>query len=233
MSIKNWLKKGALGIVGVVSVALCWFPLTPILGSWAAFFSVKAVLFPLAGAFAGVGGAVFLTGLRLLIRSLWGAALDAHILAHFLPGLCASLSWATRSSLMHVVLPLGCMFLFVIHPVGAQVWYYSLYWFIPVVVYLLSEYVLTGSLSASFTQKSAGTIYLSALESTFIAHAVGSVIWLYTVPMHAAVWQALLPLVAVERLIFAASMTAGYFVVAYSLRKMGACLYGACGYIRS
>lgn len=232
MAVREWLKKGAVGIVGAAAVALCWFPLTPILGSWAAFFSVKAVLFPLAGAFAGVSGALFLTGLRLLIRSLWGAALDAHILAHFLPGLCASLSWATRSVFVHVVLPLGCMLLFVTHPVGAQVWYYSLYWFIPVVIYLVWRHEFTGSFATFLAKKSLGFLFLSALGSTFIAHAVGSVIWLYTVPMGATVWRALLPLVAVERLIFAAGMTAGYFVVDYSLRTMGACLYRAWGYIR-
>ncbi|PKN03503.1 hypothetical protein CVU75_01930 [Candidatus Dependentiae bacterium HGW-Dependentiae-1] len=222
MDLKNWFKtKGSLGVVVLAlgAVGFCWYPLTPIFGSWAAFFSIKAMLVPLAGAFAGVWGAALITGLRLLVRSFWGAALDAHILAHYLPGLCASLSWATRSIFIHVGLPFLCMFLFVVHPVGAQVWYYSLYWLIPVGMYMRNN-----KLSA---------VFLSALGSTFIAHAVGSVIWLYTVPMSASVWRALVPVVAVERLVFAAGMSAGYCVIAYGMRNMSSGWPLVWGYVRS
>ncbi|MDZ4154212.1 hypothetical protein [Methylicorpusculum sp.] len=222
MAIKNWFKnRGFAGVVllAMAAIGFCWCPLTPIFGSWAAFFSAKAMFFPLVGAFTGVWGAAFFTGVRLLVRSLWGAALDAHILAHFLPGLCASLSWATRSVFIHVGLPLVCMLLFAIHPVGAHVWYYSLYWLIPVGIYM-SKNKVSG-------------VFLSALGSTFISHAVGSLIWLYTVPMSVSVWQALLPLVVVERLVFAAGMSAGYFVIVYGVRTIGFRWPLVWGYVRS
>ena len=50
------------------------------------------------------------------------------------------------------------------------------------------------------------TLYSRALTSSFVAHAVGSVIWLYcgTVPVEA--WTALMPIVAIERVLIAAGM---------------------------
>jgi hypothetical protein len=51
------------------------------------------------------------------------------------------------------------------------------------------------------------------LGSTFIAHAVGSTIWIYTVPMTAQMWLGLMPLVAIERLCFATGMVVSYHAV--------------------
>jgi hypothetical protein len=227
MAIKNWFNKRCVaGVLGMGALGVCCFPLTPIFGSWAGFFSVKAMVLPLVGAFSGVGGALFLAGFRLLIRSMWGAALDAHILAHYLPGLCASFSWATQSILVHLVLPLACMLLFVMHPEGAQAWYYSLYWLIPVVIYCSKIILVTNfsSWRAEAAEKPGRSqpraIFFAALSSTFIAHAVGSVIWLYTMPTSASLWQALLPVVAVERLVFATGMSVGYCVIAAVLRRI-------------
>ncbi len=203
MAIQTLLKKWPvcaglfLGFVTAVG-AILWFPIAPIWGSWAGFFSPKAFLVPLAGAFGGIGGSFLITAVRLLGRMLWGAAFDAHICAHYLPGLCASLSWATRSACLHVLLPVGCMVLFVAHPVGGQADYYSLYWLIPVALFGMQK----------------KNIFFQSLSSTFIAHAVGSIIWLYTVPMSADMWRALIPVVAFERLVFAGAMTASYVIIA-------------------
>ena len=49
------------------------------------------------------------------------------------------------------------------------------------------------------------------MSATFIAHAVGSLIWLYTVGMTSLYWNSLIPLVAIERLVFAVGMTTCYF----------------------
>src|SRR2546430_1999084 len=54
-------------------------------------------------------------------------------------------------------------------------------------------------------------VFLQALGSAFIAHAVGSVIWLYTVGMTPAAWLGLIPVVFVERMLCAAGMTVAYY----------------------
>jgi hypothetical protein len=65
-----------------------------------------------------------------------------------------------------------------------------LYWLIPVILYVVPQ----------------RSLFLNGLGSTFVAHAVGSVIWLYTVPMTAGMWMGLMPIVALERILFALGM---------------------------
>jgi hypothetical protein len=89
------------------------------------------------------------------------------------------------------------MILFVMHPVGGQAFVYSLYWLIPVALYFIPH----------------RSLFLTGLGSTFIAHAVGSVIWCYTVPMTAGMWMALMPVVFCERLLFALGMVVMHFVL--------------------
>ncbi len=56
---------------------------------------------------------------------------------------------------------------------------------------------------------------MHCLASTFIAHSVGSVLWLYTGTMSAAVWMSLIPVVAIERFVFAGGMMVVYYAVSY------------------
>src|SRR5207237_10360114 len=86
------------------------------------------------------------------------------------------------------------MALFIVHPIGSQAFMYSFYWLIPIGLFGLAR----------------KTLFLEALGSTFVAHAVGSVIWLYTVPTTAGMWVGLIPIVAVERLLFAMGMVVMY-----------------------
>jgi hypothetical protein len=77
--------------------------------------------------------------------------------------------------------------------VGSQVWYYSLYWLIPMVLYFAPK-----------------NLFLRSLGSTFTAHAIGSVLFLYSIPTAPALWIMLLPIVAIERLVFAAGISASF-----------------------
>jgi len=100
---------------------------------------------------------------------------------------------------LSAVVPLACIGLFLLHPVGRAAWLYSLYWLIPVLAVVLPERV-------------PGKLFFRSFGATFTAHAVGSVIWLYTVPMSAEQWLTLIPVVAYERFLFGLGI-AGSFVV--------------------
>jgi len=91
------------------------------------------------------------------------------------------------------------MALFVIHPVGTIAFAYSLYWLIPVCLWILNRFNLLKG------------IFSTALQSTFVAHAAGSIIWLYTLNMPATKWLSLIPIVAVERFVFAGIATLFYY----------------------
>ena len=51
-----------------------------------------------------------------------------------------------------------------------------------------------------------------ALGATFSAHAVGGALWIYAFSLPAAVWQGLIPIVAIERSIFALGIAGTYLV---------------------
>jgi len=92
-----------------------------------------------------------------------------------------------------LAIPAIAMAMFFLHPVGSQVWYYSLYWLIPVAAFFLRENLWLRSLGASFT-----------------AHAVGSVAFLYTFTTSPELWLMLIPIVAIERILFATGIAASY-----------------------
>jgi hypothetical protein len=87
------------------------------------------------------------------------------------------------------------MILFLAHPVGAQSAWYSLFWFIPMI--------------ASFYS---GTFF-TALGSSFTAHAVGTLVWLYAGQLAPADFALLVPVVIVERLMIAVAMVMVYKLV--------------------
>lgn len=91
---------------------------------------------------------------------------------------------------------------FIAHPVGAQAWVYSLYWLVPIVLYAVRK----------------KNMFLEALGSTFTAHAVGSVIWIYCDPMTPQAWLTLIPVVLVERLVFASGIVVAYYGIHFSIK---------------
>lgn len=152
---------------------------------------------PVAGGFLGAGAGVLSVFLAEIVAFVWlGKAFELVNLLRLLPMLFAALYFAkySKGKFAQAAVPLACMALFIAHPVGAQAWQYSLYWLIPAVVLLLPEHLL-----------------LRSIGSTFTAHAIGSVIWLYFMPaMAPVVWLALIPLVAFERGIFALGISASF-----------------------
>jgi hypothetical protein len=88
------------------------------------------------------------------------------------------------------------MGLFVLHPIGRDAWYYSLYWLIPVAAAMWKD-----------------KLFLRSLGATFTAHAVGSVAFLYAFSIPADVWATLVPITAFERLSFAVGISISYIAV--------------------
>lgn len=87
--------------------------------------------------------------------------------------------------------------MFLLHPVGRQAWFYSLFWTIPIIARLLpAKYSLS--------------VPLRSLGATFTAHAIGGALWIWTVPMTPAMYLALVPITAFERLLFALGIGISY-----------------------
>jgi len=176
------------------------FKVSFIVGSRMAFFSAANVLHPVVGRFLGVSGSCWWFAISTIFRFFVGTASCLN-LVHGIPSFCAALYMSSSHILIRLILPLVCMILFIAHPVGFQAAPYSFYWLIPMILYFVKK----------------ESFFKDALGATFVAHAVGSVFWLYLVPMPVAYWWGLIPVVAVERLIFATGAVCVYSGITYSL----------------
>ncbi len=205
--------------------ALTFVILFALLGALASAIKLSALwgapnqtftLFDLMGvlptAFLGLwtGLAAILIAKLFAFLTVPGATLDALSLLRLLPALAGgAFFWAYASkhnsaksigpisAFIQFVIPMLAISLFILHPAiwGTGAMIFALYWLIPVFSALLPS-----------------NLFLRSLGATFSQHAVGGVIWLYTVPAAAnpAFWLALIPVVAIERLVFASGITLSY-----------------------
>jgi hypothetical protein len=184
-------------IFKAMSMVAGLFKFSFIMGWPHAFFSLGAAIAPLSGELAGNGGSIAFFAINLIIYFVVKGSFAWHYLAYFIPGLFAAFYWSNNSKIVRIVPAVLCMLLFVTHPTGSAAAVYSLFWLIPIIVALVKNQ----------------TTFMRALGSTFTAHAVGSVIWLYTINMSADQWLTLIPVVIVERLLLALSMVACYRIL--------------------
>lgn len=169
-----------------------------IVGSHAAFFSATNIANPLIGAFNTRKHTLLIFFALFLTKLLFAGTIDLHFLAFIVPGLFAALYWNVKGPAVRLGVPLLCFALFLAHPTGLAAAPYAFFWIIPIALYFKKE----------------KSLFYKSLSSTFIAHAVGSVIWLYTMPMSPAVWLSLIPIVCLERLTFAACITVAHSLIA-------------------
>lgn len=166
------------------------------LGAHNAHFTLANIAWPLIGALFPLGLGAGLLSLLVGLKAVGFTALPLMSMTFGLPTLASMAVWSNSNKwadlLLRLVVPAACVMLFVAHPVGGQASLYTLYWFIPMTLAALNK----------------KDILSRALSATFVAHAIGSVMWIYTVPTTSALWLGLIPVVAVERLSFAL-ITAG------------------------
>ena len=117
---------------------------------------------------------------------------------------------ALADFILRFLLPLTAILIFVLNPASSDAFLYSFYWFIPVLIYLVQRF---GKLSCNNNNCS---LFCFSLSVSFVSHAVGSIIWLYMIPMTSAQWILLIPVVFFERLVFAA----GSMLIYLGLKKL-------------
>lgn len=170
------------------------------------YFTLFQFFGPIAGGFLGpIFGAVAVLIAQVATFFISHKALILINILRLTPMLFAAYYFGTKKKAIAAV-PIACMVLFIMHPVGRQAWFYSLFWLIP----------LFGVLPFRIP----GKLFFRSLGATFTAHAVGSTAWLYSVPMTASQWVALIPVVAYERIVFACGITVSYLVLNTALDKL-------------
>jgi hypothetical protein len=168
-------------IFTVLGLLAFQIPVGQIIGS-TQNFTLFELLGPIGGMFLGpVLGAVSAFFVRALNIILLHQPLDPLTIIRFLPAILAAVYFGLKNKSTAIIFPI-CIFLFILNPIGRQAWMYSAIWLIPFV--------------ATFFKKK---LILNSLGSTFTAHAVGSVIFLYMFGLTPAIWIGLIPVVFIER----------------------------------
>jgi len=186
-----------VAIFTIVGFAALQIPVAQLAGSGAKF-TVFDAFAPMTGAFIGSIPAVIAVLLMHSFNFLaHGAQIqDVGTIIRFFPMLFAVLYFARKGKL-NLIVPVIAIAVFLMHPIGRSVWYFSLFWTIPIFAYFLRDRFL----------------FARALGATFSAHAVGGAAWIWAFALPANVWNSLIPVVFAERLLFALGIMASYVLL--------------------
>jgi len=184
-----------VGIFLVVAVIASQVNFSAVVGAEGQHFTLFQFFAPTAGAFLGGIGIIVVFFSQLINYFVAGKAFTLISVIRLLPMLFAVYYFSRkRRWQVSAAIPILCMGLFWLNPVGRSAWPFALFWTIPMLALLFKRSLLWKSFGATFT-----------------AHAVGSTIWLYTIPMPAAAWIALMPQVMYERSLFAIGIAGSYW----------------------
>jgi hypothetical protein len=160
------------------------------------YFTYFQFMGPIAGGIMGpLAGILSVFVVAVLNFFLTGQLLSLPVVVSFFTMSAAVLYFSNKVK-WDVFIPTFCMLLFWMHPIGADAWYYALFWLIPILAVFLKSNILIRSLGATFT-----------------AHSIGSVAYLYAFNIPAIEWAALMFVTPIERLFFAAGITVFYYAV--------------------
>jgi hypothetical protein len=197
---KKYITKKNLTFIAIFAVfgfLALQVPVTQLVGSEVKF-TVYDAFAPIAGSFIGaVPGVIAVFFMQFFNFLIHGAdVVDAGTIIRFFPMLFAAFYFAKKRR-FNLVVPIIAIIAFIAHPIGREVWYFTLFWLIPIVAYFFREQFL----------------FARALGATFTAHAVGGTLWIWTFALPATLWHSLIPIVAMERLVFALGITGSFIVV--------------------
>lgn len=186
-----------LALFSLVSLALFNVKVFYIVGSDSKYFTVFQFIGPIGGGlFSPLVGVFSVLLVQFLANINSGIPLDGlKLVQMFLPMAFAAYYFGAikNNQKLAFVLPVLGMLLFWLNPIGREAWGYPLLWLIPIVAGYFSK-----------------NLFARSLATTFQAHIVGSVAWLYATSMAAPLWWGLLPIVIFERVLFASGISITY-----------------------
>ena len=197
---KKLNKKKILFIVifVILGLAISQIPLSPIIGGKKQAFTPFEFLGPTSGMFlSSTSGAISVFFVKLFSAIFGHQKFDLVTIIRLFPMMFAAIYFGLNNSKklnkLILIIPLIAIILFILHPEGRKIWFFSLYWLIPIICYFKKDRLI-----------------LNALGSTFTAHAIGSTAFLYAFNLPAPVWLGLIPIVFIERVSFAIGIWATY-----------------------
>ena len=192
-----------------------------IVGSRFSFFSLINITGPIAGILGGLSGIITALISRILINIVFFKLSVFTSLISFLPHSISSLYWINNTKnknlFFNLFIPLINLIIFSalsikIYSFSSYAWVYSLFWLMPISISLLNKFYKDN--------KYLNNKFLLSLGTTFCAHSVGSVTWLISGYLSnnlllAKEWLALMPIVLIERVLFASGIYLVYAIATY------------------
>lgn len=176
-----------------------------LMGTYKPLMGALGLVAPVVSLFDGGASLVLLVMYKLILKFFMGISVIS--ITWYMPTVFATWYLHSSSRLLIAAVCASAMALFVIHPVGYQVPLYSLFWTVPVICLFMKD----------------KHIFWSMLGSSFIAHAIGSVLWIYQVPTTPAYFYHLTPVVCLERLCIALAMTMFYNAIVHVYKRVAQC----------
>jgi len=186
-------------LIALVALKINFSQVMVVMGSTAQYFTFFEFFGPIAGAFLGpVAGVASVLFAKLVDFFVTGKAIEPVNILRLLPMLFAAVYFAVflkkgYLAKASVAVPVACMVLFWLQPIGREAWYYALFWAIPIIAKVFSK-----------------KLFLRSLGATFTAHAIGSVVWVWSFPTTAQYWTNLIPITTTERVLFALGISVSF-----------------------
>ena len=178
-----------------LSIVASQFDFTPFVAGRNLKFTFFDLYAPIAGSlFGGITGSIAVLAVEIA-NLLWRQTLTLAGFLHLFPVMFGALYFGSNRKIVNLI-PVIAIASFTLHPVGREVWYFSLFWLIPI---LCQPFKVKSLLARSF-------------GAVFTSHAVGGLLWIYFFNPPAAVWNSLIPIVIMERITFAVVSTVMYLI---------------------
>jgi len=173
------------------------------------FFTFFQFFGPIAGGILGSAiGAVSVLLAEIINFVFAGNEISLVNIGRLLPMVFAAIYFGSDSAKkLSAIIPIVAMALFIVHPVGAQVWYYAVvFWSIPLIVKF-------------FAPKN---LFFRSLGATLTAHSVGGVLWIYAFNTTPELWNFLFfsGTVVFERLLFAIGISVSFVLMTTFLARV-------------
>lgn len=187
-------------IFAALGFLLLQLPVNNLIGTRAklTFFDM---FYPVSGAFLGTGfGLVAVLAMQIVNLAVHGfsgissVSILAILATSRLISLGAGAFAFSRKDKIALVLPVASILIFLANPVGRAVWFFTLLWVIP--------------LAASVFRKK--SLFANSVFATFSSHAVGGALWIWAFKTTPLYWETLIPIVILERSVFALGMSASF-----------------------
>jgi len=134
---------------------------SPLVGAENQFFTLFQFFGPIAGGFLGaIFGAIAVLFAELIDFFVVGKEASLVNILRLTPMIFAAYYFGTKKKNWGVAVPLIAILAFVLHPVGREVWFFTLFWTIPIIGKLLPN-------------KYSNNVLVKSYGATFAAHSIG------------------------------------------------------------